>query len=308
MLRSNRSVVLALAIMALAFWCLFAGWMFGASDPPTERYQSYRYAADKPLEVDPAASGVANAKTFEYRNPCREPKGRDESDLCAQWRAAYAAEDSASWAMWGFLFTCVGAIGLIVTINQSRIALDRAREANVISRESNRPWLKIEASPTLRYIPPGMAGTQPQLEHILKVANIGGSPAIHVDAHYCIVSGTSFQVDQEHERLICAHRRPGTFGSTLLQNDSVTFGEGLSRGIVPQRTILESSAVGRLDFPVRECDYIGVIVVYRSIHQVRRSYYVAAFFHVGGYNLPVTGGIARLIQIAGEYHGETNEN
>jgi hypothetical protein len=112
-------------------------------------YQSYRYATDKPLEVDPSINDSANAKALEYREPCKYPKGRDESDLCAQWRAAKAAENSAFWAKGGFWVTIAGAAGLLVTIWQGRVALAKAAEANAITRKqfeaSFKPWLSVKA-------------------------------------------------------------------------------------------------------------------------------------------------------------------
>lgn len=126
---SGRYFVAALAGLA-ALLCTFgAGLYLGILNYPEEqRYQSYRYAADKPLEVDPRSPEPAS-KSLENREPCREPKGRDESDLCAQWKAARAAEDGALWAKWSFWIGLGGLLGLFSTLYYTREAVNAAREA-----------------------------------------------------------------------------------------------------------------------------------------------------------------------------------
>lgn len=104
-----------------------------SNNPKQNWYQSYRYPGDD--EAGAIAALTVDPQAFEYREPCNNPKGHDESDLCAQWRAAYAAEASARWAKWGFWIGLLGVIGLLVTIIQGRKALSRARKSNAISRE-----------------------------------------------------------------------------------------------------------------------------------------------------------------------------
>eukprot|EP01035_Chromulina_nebulosa_P036591 gene36591-49308_t len=140
----------AIGLASTAF-CLGA-YVVALNKPHEERYQPYRYAADKPRDIDPALENKANAQPLEYREPCKEPKGRDESDLCAQWRAAKAGEQSAFWAKWGFGITALGIFGLIATIIQSRIALDRAREANTIAQDTAKDARRIGAAQAAGYL------------------------------------------------------------------------------------------------------------------------------------------------------------
>jgi len=142
--RSGRHLLAALAGLAALFTVFGIGVMLGAgsSDSEKQRYQSYRYAADKPLDLDPTAQGKANPQALEDREPCQKPKGSGESDLCAQWRAAYAGEQSAFWAQWSFWITAAGILGLVATVIQTRIALNRAQDANDIARSASNMQLR----------------------------------------------------------------------------------------------------------------------------------------------------------------------
>lgn len=180
MLRSYRGILIALAGIAVLVWAFSSGLTFGALNyPQQERYQSYRYASDKPLEIEPAPVGKTNPETFEYRYPCSQPKGKDESDLCAQWKAARAAEASALWAERGFWATVAGIVGLLATIVQSRTALRRAHEANDIARNNieseQRPWMDFELIELSV-----LMGDDVTLMPTVSAENIGRSPAVFV--------------------------------------------------------------------------------------------------------------------------------
>lgn len=152
--RGNWGIIAALSGV-VAFLLGGLGWYAGSlSYPKREPYQSYRYAADKPQEIELSFPGKA-AQPFEYRTPCDEPKGHDESDLCAQWRAAKAAEESALWTRVGFWVGLVGIIGLYWQIVLTREAVkdtgDATRamqDANDLAKIEKRPWLTIDAELT----------------------------------------------------------------------------------------------------------------------------------------------------------------
>lgn len=180
MLRSYRGILIALAGIAALAWAFSSGLTFGALNyPQQERYQSYRYASDKPLEIESTPIGKSDAKPLEYRVPCSEPKGSGESELCAQWKAARAAEAGALWAKFGVWATVAGIIGLLVTIVQTRVALDRARDANDIAMDSiegqQRPWVDFEVfrDGILEIVDDNI-----EIEAVVKFKNIGQSPAI----------------------------------------------------------------------------------------------------------------------------------
>lgn len=173
--------IAAVAGIVLLLLTFGIGLYVGALNyPKEERYQSYRYAADKPSEVDRSLTPPSNAETLEYRRPCQNPKGHDESDLCAQWKAANAAGDNAFWAKWGVWITGIGIVGLLITIAQGRLALERARDANEIARNSmvaeTRAWVKGSVLPAVISIEPYSM----KLDANIQVINVGNSPAIGV--------------------------------------------------------------------------------------------------------------------------------
>lgn len=150
MFRSNRLLVVA-SLIGLVLVSIGLGVMLVSLDAKENRYQSYRYAADKPEDVDPASPRKPDAKPFQYRTPCEEPKGKDESDLCAQWRAAEAAEDSALWAKWGFWISTLGSGLLLWQIILTREALadtglaTKAMERqNKIAIATQRAWIDVQ--------------------------------------------------------------------------------------------------------------------------------------------------------------------
>jgi len=137
---AQRSISgLAAAAGGAALLCAFGtGYYLAALNYPEEKqHQPYRYAADKPSEIDPALSLTVGAKPQKFRSPCDNPKGRDESDFCAQWRAAMAAEDSAFWAKWSFWIGLGGIIGLFWTLYYTRKAVEDTGAATEAMNESN---------------------------------------------------------------------------------------------------------------------------------------------------------------------------
>lgn len=135
MLSGYRGLVAAtgLAITILAFG--LGLYIASLNYPKEQRHQPYRYATDKPLEVE--VSGAIPSQAFEYRTPCQNPKGNNESDLCAQWRAAKAAEESAFWTKWGFWAGIGGMIGLFWTLYYTREAVRDTSEATAQMRRQN---------------------------------------------------------------------------------------------------------------------------------------------------------------------------
>ena len=134
--RSDRSLI-APAIIGLVATSFGLGALVSLNEADTERYQSYRYAADKPQDIDPAAPRPS-PQSLEYREPCEQPKGRDESDLCAQWRAAKAGEQSALWAKWSFWIGLAGLFGLLASLYYTRKAVQAATDATKDADEALR--------------------------------------------------------------------------------------------------------------------------------------------------------------------------
>ena len=139
MFGNDRSVIAAL----IGCLGLAAAAVSQSDDTQRGHYQSYRYAADKSVEINPSTTKLPGAAMLEDRHPCERPKGRDESALCAERRSAEAAENSAFWAACGFWLSVVGSAFLIwqvaltrKAVEETSAATDAAREANQIARHN----------------------------------------------------------------------------------------------------------------------------------------------------------------------------
>ena len=139
-------------VVAVLVACLALAWaaLYQSQNTHDHRYYSYRFASDKPQEIDDTTFH-SRVQSLEYRQPCRHPKGREESDLCAQWRAAVAAEQSARWTFWAFFVSALGAgisaaglCALIYTLKQTERSLGEARDSNEIAKKGKRAWLSVE--------------------------------------------------------------------------------------------------------------------------------------------------------------------
>lgn len=76
-------------------------------------------------------------------DPCYNSKDHDSADLCAQWRAAMAAEKTTqearratTWSIVATLFSFLTVVGLIVSLSQTQGALAEARRGNLIAQRS----------------------------------------------------------------------------------------------------------------------------------------------------------------------------
>lgn len=136
------------------------GYYAAALNYPKELlHQSYLNVADKATQIDPVLNAPFDTKPLEHRFPCDNPIGHDESALCAQWRAATAAEHSALWAKWGFWIGLGGMVGLFWTLYYTRRAVkatseatDAMREQNGLARETMERQLRAYiVSPSLNY-------------------------------------------------------------------------------------------------------------------------------------------------------------
>lgn len=149
MLDGYRGIIAATGLAGISLAFGLGLYLASLNYPNEVRHQPYRYAADKPIEIP--APGAIPGQAFEYREPCQNPKGNNESDLCAQWRAAKAAEESALWTKWGFWVGIGGMLGLFLTLFYTREAVKDTGDAtaamirqNEIAEAAQRPWVMPE--------------------------------------------------------------------------------------------------------------------------------------------------------------------
>lgn len=183
----NRGILAALAGLAALFWAFMLGVGVTALDPQEQRYQSHRYAADQPAEIESAATGQTGSQALQHRTPCEQPKGHDESELCAQWKAANAAEDSAFWAKCGFWIGVVGSGFLLGQIILTRRAVEDTATATKAVQDQNAFYFERERA-FLRVTGVGPGGRDeectPPMLLAMDVLNEGVSPARILTVHY----------------------------------------------------------------------------------------------------------------------------
>lgn len=129
----HRGYRLALCAV-FGFLSLAAGPQPGSGDQAEGADSQERIA--RSLEAIAAAQGEAVKPTEENR-PCPATYDNPESDLCAQWKAANAASDSALWAMLGVLVGCVSLGGIYYTFRETRRTADAAIAAVGATKSGN---------------------------------------------------------------------------------------------------------------------------------------------------------------------------
>lgn len=148
----NRS--LGIAALAAALFIAFGLGAYWAGLPyPQERYQPYQSSS----KVENGATATVSNVTAPVveRTPCNNPQSEGESDLCAQWRAAKAAEKSADWTIYGFWATLIGIALLSWQIILTREAVEDTglatlamQRQNEIAESAQRPWVSINCEVT----------------------------------------------------------------------------------------------------------------------------------------------------------------
>lgn len=124
------------------------------------------------------------------RTPCVNPHGHDESDLCAQWRAARAAELSAWASVWSMRLTAIGALisglgffALMLTIFQGRKALSRARKSNRIAKESAEVGLRAYMVFRVKVKSTELDSNSPYILAKVIFQNTGQTPALELQVY-----------------------------------------------------------------------------------------------------------------------------
>lgn len=129
-------------IVAAFGWLILCG-----ANPPSEHPQSSKSAQESAPTPQPtiaptpapAASPTPKFTAYGGYNPdrCYHAEDHDAADLCAQWRAAVAAEKAAhearrsvTWSIVASLLSFATIVGLIVTIWRTSGALKEARRGN----------------------------------------------------------------------------------------------------------------------------------------------------------------------------------
>lgn len=143
-----RSIAFAALAVALLLAFGLGAYVTGLPNPQ-ERYQPYQGSQSN--EQGPLAAVANVAAGVMKRTPCQNPESETESDLCAQWRAAKAAEKAADWTLYGVIASAMGISLLLWQIVLTREAVKDTGHATVAMVRQNelteiaqRPWLEID--------------------------------------------------------------------------------------------------------------------------------------------------------------------
>ncbi|MNK31863.1 hypothetical protein D3C87_503070 [compost metagenome] len=161
--------------------------------------------------------------------PCLPGYDLRSSDLCAQWKAADAASESAAWTARNFwlslLGTVVGAGTLLAAFMAAIYAKHAAKEARRsadIAKDafiaSERAWLTVDlhAGSDLTFHPTGGCS----LFVYLTIKNIGRTPALNVHTSMEMVPMRQDHVDEVEEFARRERKQNRSWSRTLLPGDS----------------------------------------------------------------------------------------
>jgi hypothetical protein len=196
MSESNRGLGIA-ALVAALFISFGLGAYVTGLPKHQDRYQSYNSGENN---EDRSAASINSkfSSSVVQRTPCNDPKSETESDLCAQWRAAKAAEKSANWTVWGVIASGIGISLLLWQIILTREAVEdtgRATEAmgeaNAISATSSAAFLAKERG-RLRFSQQAITTMGGAAYLPFKIENIGSTECSLLEMHYHIVDAPIF--------------------------------------------------------------------------------------------------------------------
>ncbi len=179
MLRGYRSIILALGLV-----------LAGAGEPPRASQEPKVQAVQSELAkaAETVSAAISSIKApVEESPPCDPGKDNRNSDLCAQWKAADAAANSAWWAWVSGLAGIVSLFGVI-------FALVLALHSNWIARDTAKRQLRAYIS-----IEPG--GINEVVDGIHRVPfniiNNGQTPAYEMEhgGDFLIVEGNPMEFD-----------------------------------------------------------------------------------------------------------------
>jgi len=172
MFRGYRLLIVALVGLALS----------GATPP--KKQSVYENANSQTEPPPPPTSDYAPYSKYNP-DPCYQAKDHDTADLCAQWRAAMAAEKAADASYQSNLIGAIGSILSFISIclvffalRQTEASLKAARAANEIAHDTAKRELRAYLQPKTAYVEYGPKCQKP--EFTVEMINSGNTPAYDV--------------------------------------------------------------------------------------------------------------------------------
>ena len=294
------------AVAVAIYWAMFydMGFQSGQNERKAN-VEAEHYASDTANQIERecgAKSGQAARECITKIVATERESQRGESDLAAQWKAA-------NWVMWAgilagaqLIATALGLYFVKRTLDATLEAVEDAgkatetmRDANLIAKESNRPWIKVTPPPHVIVINEPDCITA--IEIPTSVKNFGNSPAIGLTLGAFIV-GTEKELNEKF-----VLDRVGTVaeyaadGVSLYPNETTMLGERtvIGTGILPypsKAAVTETTPPGH---------YLALYVVYASVAS-NRIYHSTSFYFLA-HTLPYGRTAFALDQLGREYHG-----
>lgn len=142
-------------------------------------------------------------------DPCYKSGDHEAADLCAQWRAALAAERSADQAeralyiaIVSAILSAMGLIGILLSLRQTDRSLREAKNANAIALETSKRELRAYVTTEDHEISDFQIGLR--TGYRCKVYNRGQTPAYDVEIWSFTTSILSGSIDPSDVKI----RRP----------------------------------------------------------------------------------------------------
>lgn len=184
--RGNRGSILAIGfglVAALSFLLGVLGYALLIDGQEQQKSEQTQYGGGGDQRDTSTANTFAPYPDLD-KGSCYQARNHDTADLCAQWRAAFAAEQAARAAtqsVWlnivGMALSGIGLGALLMTIAQGRTALKRARKANRISERTARRQLRAYIGPMNAELL-GVGAAKPNV--IISIKNFGQTRAYNV--------------------------------------------------------------------------------------------------------------------------------
>ncbi|MEO6040824.1 MAG: hypothetical protein ABIP41_02890 [Croceibacterium sp.] len=180
MLRGYRSIVVALVGLVLA------AHHPHAEAQPQQRAPQERSASALEHIATSYDQQAKGAESSPVSRKCERGDDQRDSDLCAQWKAADAAANSAWWAGFSGWFSGLSFLGVIA-------AIGLAFHSNWIARDTAKRELRAYVSINGVEIGPANGANPHKLQATANFKNTGQTPAIDLEASLWIaVAAGSF--------------------------------------------------------------------------------------------------------------------
>lgn len=151
MLRGYRCIVLAAV-----------GWLILVASTPSAKTSPEKDTADQDIAAAGKPTDLAVNRSIqpdEHDKPCAKGEQNRNSDLCAQWEAADAAVDSATWAEKTYKLGIIGTVLGAITMAAAIAAAFYARSAALHAGGAHKAFISAERA-ILRIVSAGVANAR----------------------------------------------------------------------------------------------------------------------------------------------------